>query len=53
MKENTDVIARAIIDEPDVVSVRKIDGAHTSIPELKAAKTEIGKITDKQVTDSG
>ena len=53
MKENIDVIARAIIDEPDVVSVTKIGGAHTSILELKAPKTEIGKDSCKQVTDSG
>ena len=48
MKEIIEIIARAIVDEPDVVSVTEIGGMHTSIPELKVAKADIGKVIGKQ-----
>lgn len=48
MKEIIEIIARAIVDEPDVVSVTEVCGAHTSILELKVAKTDIGKVIGKQ-----
>ena len=43
MKETVEMIARAIVDEPDVVSVTEVSGAHSSILELKVAKTDIGQ----------
>ena len=48
MKELIEIIARAIVDEPDVVSVTEVSGVHTSILELKVAKTDIGKVIGKQ-----
>jgi predicted RNA-binding protein YlqC (UPF0109 family) len=48
MKEIIEIIARAIFDEPDVVSVTEISGMHTSILELKVAKAESGKVIGKQ-----
>jgi predicted RNA-binding protein YlqC (UPF0109 family) len=48
MKELVEIIARAIVDEPDVVSVTEVVGGHTSILELKVAKTDIGKVIGKQ-----
>ena len=43
-----EIIARALVDEPDVVSVTEVGGVHTSILELKVAKTDIGKVIGKQ-----
>lgn len=48
MKEILEFIARTIAEEPDAVSVTEIGGAHTSILELKVAKTDIGKVIGKQ-----
>lgn len=48
MKEIIEVIARALVDEPDVVSVTEIGGVHTSILELKVAPTDIGKVIGKK-----
>jgi len=48
MKQLVETIARAIVDEPDSVSVTEVAGAHTSILELKVAKTDIGKVIGKQ-----
>lgn len=48
MKEIIEAIAQAIVDEPDLVSVREIDGKHMSILELKVAKPDIGKVIGKQ-----
>jgi hypothetical protein len=43
-----ETIARALVDEPELVSVSEIGGMHTSILELKVSKTDIGKIIGKQ-----
>lgn len=48
MKAIIETIARALVDQPDLVSVTEIDGTHTSILELKVAKADIGKIIGKQ-----
>jgi predicted RNA-binding protein YlqC (UPF0109 family) len=48
MKKIIEVIAQALVDYPDQVSVREIGGAHTSILELTVAKADIGKVIGKQ-----
>ncbi len=48
MKRMIEIIARALVDEPDDVSVTEVGGAHTSILELKVAKADIGKVIGKQ-----
>ena len=48
MKEIIEKIARAIVDQPDLVSVTEIGGKHTSILELRVADTDIGKVIGKQ-----
>lgn len=53
MKEIIETIARALVDEPDVVSVTEIGGEHTSILELKVAKSDIGKVIGKQGRTAG
>jgi predicted RNA-binding protein YlqC (UPF0109 family) len=53
MKEIVEIIARAIVDEPDVVTVTEVSGIHSSILELKVAKTDIGKVIGKQGRTAG
>ncbi len=48
MKEIIEIIAQALVDQPDLVSVKEIGGQHTSILELKVAQADIGKIIGKQ-----
>ena len=48
MKDLISTIARALVDNPEQVSVTEIEGAHTSVLELKVAKSDIGKVLGKQ-----
>lgn len=48
MKEMIELIAQALVDQPERVSVKKLDGMHTSILELTVAKDDIGKVIGKQ-----
>ncbi|WP_300674390.1 KH domain-containing protein [Desulfoluna sp.] len=48
MKEIIETIVRALVDEPDSVTVTEISGVHTSILELKVAKTDVGKVIGKK-----
>lgn len=47
MKKLIKLIAEALVDEPDQVSVRELEGDHTSVYELRVAKTDIGKVIGK------
>ena len=53
MKEIIEIIARALVDEPDGVSVTEVGGMNTLILELKVAKSDIGKIIGKQGRTAG
>jgi len=53
MKEMIEIIARTLVDEPELVSVREVGGMHTSILELTVAKTDIGKVIGKQGRTAG
>ena len=44
MKDLLADIARHMVDYPDQVSVREIDGSHTIVLELEVAKQDLGKI---------
>ena len=48
MKELIEHIAKALVDDPDQVSISEIDGSQTSVLELKVAKDDLGKIIGKQ-----
>ena len=48
MKELILVMARALVDKPDEVEVRVIEGDVTTILELKVAKEDLGKVIGKQ-----
>ena len=52
-KEFMEIVARALVDEPERVSVSEVGGMHTSILELKVAKADIGKIIGKQGRTAG
>jgi uncharacterized protein len=53
MKEIIEVIARALVDQPEVVSVNEVGGTRTSILELKVAQQDIGKIIGRQGRTAG
>ncbi len=48
MKELIEYIAKALVDNPDQVSVSEVDGSQTAVLELKVAKEDLGKIIGKQ-----
>ena len=48
MKELILVMARALVDKPDEVEIREIQGDVTTILELKVAKEDLGKVIGKQ-----
>jgi predicted RNA-binding protein YlqC (UPF0109 family) len=47
MKEFIAFIARSLVDYPEEVAVRRIDGEKTMVFELRVNKSDIGKIIGK------
>ncbi len=48
LRELIDFMARALVDLPDQVTVRLIEGEQTTVIELKVAKEDLGKVIGKQ-----
>ena len=48
MKELLETIAKALVDNPDEVSVNEVEGEKSIILELKVAKDDMGKVIGKQ-----
>ena len=48
LKELVEVMAQALVDFPEQVEVREIEGEQTSVLELKVAKEDLGKVIGKQ-----
>jgi predicted RNA-binding protein YlqC (UPF0109 family) len=48
MKDVLETMVRAMVDQPDLVSVTEVGGVHASIFELKVAREDVGKIIGKQ-----
>jgi uncharacterized protein len=48
MKELVRSMAQALVDRPDEVQVREIDGEKTTVLELKVAETDLGKVIGRQ-----
>ena len=48
MKELVMVMAKALVDKPDEVKIKEIEGDVTTILELKVAKDDLGKVIGKQ-----
>ena len=53
MKDLISIIARALVDNPEQVSVAEIEGSYTLILELKVAKSDIGKVIGKHGQTAG
>jgi len=48
LKEIIEKIAKSIVDHPEMVTVKEVEGVQTSVIELKVAKEDIGKIIGKE-----
>ena len=48
LKELVEFMARALVDRPEDVEVREVEGEQTSVLELKVAKEDLGKVIGKQ-----
>lgn len=48
MGELVEIIAKALVDNPDQVRVNEIEGTQSVIIELKVAEEDMGKVIGKQ-----
>jgi hypothetical protein len=48
MKDLISDIVKALVDQPDQVSVNEVEGGHTVVLELNVAKSDMGKVIGKQ-----
>jgi predicted RNA-binding protein YlqC (UPF0109 family) len=48
MKELIESMARALVDKPEDVSVKEVEGEKTTVFELRVASTDLGKVIGKQ-----
>jgi predicted RNA-binding protein YlqC (UPF0109 family) len=47
MKELIEYIARALVDNPDEVQVREVEGEKTTVFELRVGSGDLGKVIGK------
>ena len=48
MRDLVETIVKAIVDYPNAVDVKEIQGERTSVIELRVAKEDVGKVIGKQ-----
>jgi hypothetical protein len=48
MKELVEFVAKALVDHPEAVEVREVEGEKTTIIELKVADDDVGKVIGRQ-----
>jgi uncharacterized protein len=48
MKELIEMIAKALVDNPEQVNVREVIGEQTTVLELRVSQSDLGKIIGKQ-----
>jgi len=48
MKQLVEDIAKALVDEPEQVSVHEVEGEQVTVLELKVAPGDLGKVIGKQ-----
>lgn len=48
MRELVEQIAKSLVDNPDQVSVRAVEGEQVTVLELRVAPTDLGKVIGKQ-----
>jgi RNA-binding protein (KH domain) len=48
MKELVEIIAKALVEHPDAVSVSEVEGEQSIVLKLKVADDDMGKVIGKQ-----
>jgi predicted RNA-binding protein YlqC (UPF0109 family) len=48
MKELVEAIARALVDHPDDVRVKSVDGSQVTVLELRVHSEDLGKVIGRQ-----
>ena len=48
MKELVEAIAKALVDHPDQVQVRAVEGEQVTVLELRVDPTDLGKVIGRQ-----
>ena len=48
MRELVESIAKALVDNPDQVSVAEVEGEQTTVLELRVAQPDLGKVIGRQ-----
>ena len=48
MKDLIEFMAKALVDNPDLVEVREIQGEQSSVIELRVSREDLGKVIGKQ-----
>ena len=48
MKELVEIIATALVDNPEAVVVNEVEGEGTTVLELRVAQQDLGKVIGKQ-----
>jgi uncharacterized protein len=48
MKELVEIIAKSLVDNPEMVQVKEVTGEQSIILELKVATEDMGKVIGKQ-----
>lgn len=48
MKELIEMIAKALVDNPEQVHVAEVEGEQTTVLELRVAQSDLGKVIGKQ-----
>lgn len=48
MKQLVEDIAKALVDIPEEVSVRAVEGEQVTVLELRVAKSDLGKVIGRQ-----
>jgi predicted RNA-binding protein YlqC (UPF0109 family) len=49
MKELVEAIAKALVDHPEEVQVRPVDGSQVTVLELRVHPEDLGKVIGRQV----
>jgi predicted RNA-binding protein YlqC (UPF0109 family) len=48
LKEVVETVVKALVDYPDQVEVREVEGEATTVIELRVASQDLGKVIGKQ-----
>lgn len=48
LKDLVEYLATSLVDDPEAVEVKEIEGEQTTVIELKVAKEDLGKVIGRQ-----